>query len=184
MKKTGLLVVLVTALLLTGITLTAPAPVAADSDIVHDRSRDVPAWMDIVKLRGTNGQRKVRVALHLRDLQYRGKIELGVSWRTGDSVGYAFFVRIRHTDDGLRAVYKHSKTGGDTDPAWTCGENHGVLAYRPHRDRIILTVPHGCLRAYDGIRVINDWAVYGQTHRYHRSRLQFDSLRTGRLSRG
>ena len=183
MKKTVIFAALVAALLNVS-TLNAPAPASAESGVAHDRSGEVPAFMDVVKLNGKNGQRNVRVVLHVRDLQDRGKVELGVIWRHGFEYGYYYFVRVRQTDDGIKTEFRRETLGGDSSPEWTCGKNHGEFAYQPAEDRVMLTVPHGCLRAFDGIRVINNWGVYANTWGTVRGHRRFDAAHTGRLERG
>jgi len=185
MNKLGTLVALFVALLVSAFTLVSPSPASAESETVHDASGEVPEWMDVVALRATNNQHRMRVVLHVRDLQDRGKFELGFRWNGGDDVGYYFFVRVRQTDDGIKTDFRHEKQSGDSSPKWTCAENHGTFSYDPEDDRILLAVPHACLRAYDGIRVINNWGGYGVSYGgYVDGELRFDSQRTKRLQRG
>jgi hypothetical protein len=163
MKKLGILVALLAALLLNGLTLATPAPTSADSGITHDSNDDKPAWFDLVKLRATNGEHRVRFALHVRNLQERGRFHLGASW-TDRNLSLGFYVEVRHTDDGLSTRYRRWVESNDVDPLWKCGKNRGDIAWRPGRDRIIFTVPQRCLRHYDYYRVINRWtfSAYGQ----------------------
>jgi hypothetical protein len=159
MKKIGVLVALLAAMLLNGLTVATPAPASAESGVLHFAEGNRPAWFDVVKLRGTNGAHKVRLALHVRDLTTRGEFELGVRWQGGDSE-VAYYVRARHTDEGLTTRYHYYINESDVDPKWRCGTNRGTVAWRPARDRIILTVPHRCLRRYDYAHVINTWDFY------------------------
>jgi hypothetical protein len=171
------------ATMLTAVTLAAPTPVSAETATVHDEPDNLPVWMDLATLRGVNEEHRARAVLHVEDLQNRGRFELGFTWHEGDT-GYGFFVRVRHTASGMKTTFRHEKQGGDSSPRWTCAENHGTFKYEPSADRITLSVPHACLRAYDGIRVINNWGAYGNAYRFVDGDLQFDTLRTGRLRRG
>lgn len=175
MNKIRILAALLAAMLLNGLTLATPAPGSAESGTVRDSSSDAPDQLDLVRLRGDNGARRVRIALHVDDLQDRGRFEIGVWWRD-ENIAYAYFARIRHTEDGRKVIFRRSKEGSDTDPAWTCAERRGELAFRPARDRIILSVPHGCLRAYDYYKVINDWTLFGRTHWLKDGRWRFDAV--------
>jgi hypothetical protein len=183
MRKIGILAATLAAGLCQLAVTSAPA--AAETRIVHDARGDVPAFMDVVKLRATNGAHRIRIALHVRNLQPdHGRFELGVTWSHGSDYGYSHFVRIRATRSGAVVDHRSSTLGGDVEPAWTCGENRGTLVYRPARDRIIFSAPQRCLRTYDHIRVVNNWSFYAVSHRWVDGELQFDSTRTARLRRG
>lgn len=186
MKKIGILLATV-LVAISGALLAAPPPASAESGIEHDPRGDMPARLDLVKLRATNGQRSIRIALHVRDLEpARGRFQLGVGWsEPGDPyTGFGFYVRAKQTDGGLVTRFHTVHLGSDTDPEWTCAENHGSLAWRADRDRIILRVPQGCLRKYDGWHVVNDWDFYGSTYRYVHGRLHSDAIAIEDLPRG
>lgn len=184
MKKIGALVVLACALLSAGLVLSLPAPAAAESRTVRDKPDDLPAWMDLVRLRGDNKEHRMRAVVQVRNLERRGKVEVGFHWHRGLEFGYSYFVRVRHTRDGLKASFRRETLGGDSSPRWTCAENHGRFDYDTRKDRVVLAVPHACLRAFDHIRVVHNWGAYASTYRFVDGDLQYDALGTGRLRRG
>ena len=135
-------------------------------------------------MRATNGQRQIRIALHVRDLKKRRQFEMGVHW-SGRELNFGFYVRVRHTRSGTVPQYFRYDSNDVEHPVWRCGESRATTVWRPKRDRIILTAPHRCLRHYDAHEVVNRWRFEASSSGVVDGERRFDTPRQDiTLSRG
>lgn len=139
MKKLGILAALLAALVLNGLTLTAPAPAAAETVSKTLTSGDADTAIDVTHLRIRNGQSRWRMAVKVDDLTTEGVftlgwskdvrrgwkgLEVGLRWRNGTARAY---VAVTHWDGSVL-------TSCD-------GAEHKWLRAE---DRIVVDVPHRC----------------------------------------
>jgi hypothetical protein len=176
MKRSTALATLILTLLL-GLAVAGPMPASAQSDSVRYHRGDRPAFLDLVRLRATNGQHRVRMELQVRDLRKRGTFVLQVL-DDGDARGTTIRVQQRGGEPRMRI--RHEKEGGDSAPLVRCPQAR--VRWQPAADRIVVGLPQRCLRWYFGIP--EAWRFAGLSYANVDGELVYDRGRPLLVGRG
>ena len=137
MKKFGILIALLAAVALGGITVPAP-PASAESGELTYRSGETTAELDLIGLTATNGPRNVVVTVKVSDLTDQGTFHIG--WERRPFVFKVFYLSVRQRDGELKVHYTQLNDGIRRHPR--CDE--GVVRWQEDRDQIKVRVPQSC----------------------------------------
>ena len=144
MKKIGTLATLLSALVLSGLTLAAPSPAAADSgDLTFETGGGKVAAIDLAGLHAASGDRRVVLVLHVRDLTDRGRFHFYQVENSPEAV-YGLEIEVRKGRDG-QVVDRFREFGDGWSEARACTSSK--VRWDKGRDLIRLSYRQSCFHA-------------------------------------
>ena len=144
MRKIGTLLTLLSALVLSGLTLAAPSPASAESgDLTFATGGGKVAAIDLTGLHASSGDRRVSLVLHVRDLTDRGRFNFYQVENSPEAV-FGLEIEIYKRRDG-QVVDRFREFGDGWSEARPCPSSK--VRWAKGRDLIRLSYRQGCFHA-------------------------------------